>query len=432
MERHDGILVSFLGDLERSAKAGVPVYQLAGGAGFLWAATFRNDGKGVLRFLAIDDSQITLPSQVATNNAECAPATPGPGFQASGGKYVITREIFDLSTDVEGAIKASLGDNAVIADWQTLKKVLSTKPQLANFINQVGIPTQTANGPCKNFLVSNGGRLRLGDGFWLFLARHDGRVPENWAVLDSIDNHSLDLGRWSYRSQALALIRDKSPEASTSTRAHADPKVAAAEAAKEAAEAEARRKAAEAEAEAQHKAAVADEAEGEREVAEAEAAKQAAKAEAQQKAAEAELQVNAKRDPNDVVAQVLNYTVFGNDEGSGDSYWFKDPAGKCLYRLHIAVRRSQKDAASDFLLNFGIGNALMQRRVIDLDELDPKNITFRYDTNQTLWGENGAGTIIQHVSEILFFYVGTLDLNRLQRGWSLIYSKYCRGRDKPF
>jgi hypothetical protein len=35
-----GILVSFLGDEERSAKAGVPVYRLAGGAGFLWAATF--------------------------------------------------------------------------------------------------------------------------------------------------------------------------------------------------------------------------------------------------------------------------------------------------------------------------------------------------------------------------------------------------------
>jgi hypothetical protein len=33
---HPGILVSFLGDLESSAKAGVPVYRLAGGAGFLW------------------------------------------------------------------------------------------------------------------------------------------------------------------------------------------------------------------------------------------------------------------------------------------------------------------------------------------------------------------------------------------------------------
>lgn len=55
---HQGILVSFLGDLQRSAKLGVPVYQLASGAGYLWVATFNQDGKGVLRFLTIDASQI--------------------------------------------------------------------------------------------------------------------------------------------------------------------------------------------------------------------------------------------------------------------------------------------------------------------------------------------------------------------------------------
>ena len=51
-----GLLVSYLGDLQRSAKAGVPVYRLAGGAGFLWAATFGASGPGVLRFLTVDAS----------------------------------------------------------------------------------------------------------------------------------------------------------------------------------------------------------------------------------------------------------------------------------------------------------------------------------------------------------------------------------------
>ena len=70
---HLGILVSFLGDLRRSAKAGVPVYRLAGGAGFLWAATFDQSGKGVLRYLAIDASKIES-RQVASNQP--APAPP--------------------------------------------------------------------------------------------------------------------------------------------------------------------------------------------------------------------------------------------------------------------------------------------------------------------------------------------------------------------
>jgi len=63
-----GILVSFLGDEERSAKAGVPVYRLAGGAGFLWVATFDQNGRGVLQYLAIDDSKIEPSRQVASNS----------------------------------------------------------------------------------------------------------------------------------------------------------------------------------------------------------------------------------------------------------------------------------------------------------------------------------------------------------------------------
>jgi hypothetical protein len=63
-----GILVSFLGDEERSAKAGVPVYRLAGGAGFLWVATFDQNGRGVLQYLAIDDSKIEPSRQIASNS----------------------------------------------------------------------------------------------------------------------------------------------------------------------------------------------------------------------------------------------------------------------------------------------------------------------------------------------------------------------------
>jgi len=66
-----GILVSFLADEERSAKAGVPVYRLAGGAGFLWVATFDQNGRGVLQYLAIDDSKIE-PSRQVTSNSEIA------------------------------------------------------------------------------------------------------------------------------------------------------------------------------------------------------------------------------------------------------------------------------------------------------------------------------------------------------------------------
>jgi predicted aspartyl protease len=63
----NGLSISYLGDLQRSAKAGVPVYRLAGGAGFVWAATFNKDGTGALRFLAIDISKIQSSPQIVEN-----------------------------------------------------------------------------------------------------------------------------------------------------------------------------------------------------------------------------------------------------------------------------------------------------------------------------------------------------------------------------
>ena len=68
-----GLLVSFLGDLQHSAKAGAPIYRLAGGAGFLWAATVSKNGQGVLRYLTIDASRIASP-QVAQRPQASAPA----------------------------------------------------------------------------------------------------------------------------------------------------------------------------------------------------------------------------------------------------------------------------------------------------------------------------------------------------------------------
>jgi hypothetical protein len=140
--------------------------------------------------------------------AVCLAASPGPGYRANGSKYVITPQAFDLNTNVREKIKSLYGETADLADWQTLKKVLSGKAELTQFIEHVGIPRQLINGPCDNFLVSNNGQLKLGDRFWLFLARHDGTVPNNWATVDSIGDHTLDLGRWSHKAQALVVIRE--------------------------------------------------------------------------------------------------------------------------------------------------------------------------------------------------------------------------------
>jgi hypothetical protein len=66
-----GYLMDFIGNFARSAKEGLPVYRLSGGAGFVWVASYDQKGRGTLRLSAVDASEIS-PQPVATQ----APTNP--------------------------------------------------------------------------------------------------------------------------------------------------------------------------------------------------------------------------------------------------------------------------------------------------------------------------------------------------------------------
>jgi hypothetical protein len=51
-----GIAIDFIGNFSQSARQGLPIYRLAGGPGFVWAASYNRSGRGTLRFLAVDAS----------------------------------------------------------------------------------------------------------------------------------------------------------------------------------------------------------------------------------------------------------------------------------------------------------------------------------------------------------------------------------------
>jgi hypothetical protein len=71
-----GLLVDFLGNFTRSAQEGLPIYRIVGGAGFVWAASFDQRGRGTLRFAAVDPSGLT---PIPVPNASVAqPVQPAP------------------------------------------------------------------------------------------------------------------------------------------------------------------------------------------------------------------------------------------------------------------------------------------------------------------------------------------------------------------
>jgi hypothetical protein len=69
-----GLLVDFLANFQRSAKLGLPVYRLSGGAGYVWSASAHRNGRGHQRSLAFD-ADIVAPARVAT----AAPASSPMG-----------------------------------------------------------------------------------------------------------------------------------------------------------------------------------------------------------------------------------------------------------------------------------------------------------------------------------------------------------------
>lgn len=79
-----GVLIDFIGNYERSAKNDLPVYRLEGGPGFVWAASFNSNGRGTLRFLAINPSALSIPVNLAPPNqppVSQPPANPVPPAQ---------------------------------------------------------------------------------------------------------------------------------------------------------------------------------------------------------------------------------------------------------------------------------------------------------------------------------------------------------------
>jgi len=77
-----GFMVDHIGNYQRSAQQGLPIYRLTGGAGYVWAASWDQRGVGTLRFLTIDASAIKSAINTQASNEKTEPATEPPRRQA--------------------------------------------------------------------------------------------------------------------------------------------------------------------------------------------------------------------------------------------------------------------------------------------------------------------------------------------------------------
>jgi len=81
-----GLVIDFLANSRKSAREGLPVFRIGGGAGYIWAAEFDDTGKGRLRITAVDPSLLPAsageqspPTAYAPNPSPApAPTAPDP------------------------------------------------------------------------------------------------------------------------------------------------------------------------------------------------------------------------------------------------------------------------------------------------------------------------------------------------------------------
>jgi hypothetical protein len=75
-----GLLIDFLADSQKSAREGLPVFHIGGGAGYIWAAKFDDAGKGRLRLTAVNSdllpSPVEEPPPSVPSYAPISPPTP--------------------------------------------------------------------------------------------------------------------------------------------------------------------------------------------------------------------------------------------------------------------------------------------------------------------------------------------------------------------
>ena len=76
-----GILIDHIGNVQRSAQQGLPIYRVSGSAGYVWSASWNGRGRGTLRMAAVDASR--LPGAPDVAKPAPAPSAPAPAAESN-------------------------------------------------------------------------------------------------------------------------------------------------------------------------------------------------------------------------------------------------------------------------------------------------------------------------------------------------------------
>ena len=170
------------------------------GLGIIAYALF-GGGEETKNIAAVQPQAGGQPAAAATSG-KCPIADPAGGYVSGNVVFRLSNEVFPPSPSLAKEIHDRYGNNVELADWNDLKARMLNEADVQKFIQDTGIQLQSGNYDCDNILVSRSGGETV-QGLHYHLARHDGKVPPNWSVLDTIGSNDIHLGRWNHSGQAL-------------------------------------------------------------------------------------------------------------------------------------------------------------------------------------------------------------------------------------
>ena len=165
----NGLLVDLIGNFARSAREGLPIYRIGGGAGLIWIAGFERNGRGTLRFAAVDVSELASSGQaapasrVAPQPARTQPVSEEGATEEQAGQAALQRTVERLRADLAISTQRIAELETAKADTRHEIKE-NAKPRVAGDNANTGIAPPADTKPTASIVQSQAHKARADPG----------------------------------------------------------------------------------------------------------------------------------------------------------------------------------------------------------------------------------------------------------------------------
>jgi len=151
-------------------------------------------------------------SRVTLRLMACVVALGATARPSDAGRYVLSASPHAETEDLDAAVRAEFGRRARVADWEVLKRSLTTTAKVQAFVDAIHLSSGESV-----LLYRNGMRWWENSIRHYSMTRNDHVLPGGYLSHDSIDDHFLDLGSWYGLSQKILVELRPEPQYSALT-----------------------------------------------------------------------------------------------------------------------------------------------------------------------------------------------------------------------